>query len=747
VTGRRSYGPGRSGRTSWPGARRAVGRRPRTYGPTARAVVALVVAAGLGLGPAAVPALAAPAQPANPPDTDPQALPVTVSIERLDPRDIRPDTPITVQAVLHNTGTAATEPLKIRLQRGALLTTRDELAKADADPPEPITQFTATQAIAALAPNESRRITYVAGPDQVAQLKLTGVGVYPLAFTVTEAAGSQRVIGQAQTLLPSLTGVNAAPLRVSWLWPLLDRPHRLLTGPGGPPVFFDDGLATSIGPGGRLDRLLTTAESVAGKVSLTLVVDPETIESLQLMTRDYRVGSATRSVPGTGQQVALAWLGRLRRIAPQNQVLALPYGDPDVVALDRASLGTLGQTEQSDTDLVNQVLAVDATSDIAWPPGGLLTDTSLDQVVQDTGAVVLDAAALPGGRSRQTPTPSAVSPLPAMGGRAAALVTDAGLESVVAHAASFPGGPRLAEQRYLAELAMIVAEAPATQRTVVIAPPRRWDLDRRYGQNVLTDLNGSVPWLSSLTAGAVLRDTRPVDRGPLVYPPAAARTEVPGDEISAIGEVQAMVSDFRSALTNEDASELLSSYRNGLRRATSSAWRGDAAGNRAFVSGLAGAIGLLRAKITIQKPSSGVYTLASSDSPLTVTVFNQLSKPVKVKIRIDTRNPADFKVQNDVVQTIPAQTRATVKLQASVQRSGTFAIRASVTSPAGGALGGPDPVPLTVRSTAYGSLALGITIAALGVLIAALIVRMIRRIRHGSPDPEPAGSPAERSLA
>jgi Family of unknown function (DUF6049) len=714
----------------------------------ARSVAALVAAAGLGLGPAAVPALAAPGSSTAAPDTDPQALPVTVAIERLDPRDVRPDTPITVQAVLHNTGTAATEPLKIRLQRGALLTTRDELTKADADPPEPITQFTATQAIPALGPDERRRVTYTADQDQVAQLKLTGIGVYPLAFTVTEAAGSQRVIGQAQTLLPSLTGVNAVPLRVSWLWPLLDKPRRLLTGPGGPPVFLDDGLARSVGPNGRLDRLLAVAESVAGKVSLTLVVDPEMIESLQLMTKDYRVGTATRSVPGTGQQAATAWLGRLRRIAPQNQVLALPYGDPDVVALDRASLGALGQTEQSDTDVVDQVLNVSATADIAWPPGGLLTDTSLDQVVaQDTEAVVLDAAALPGGAAKRTPTPSAVSPLPAMGGRASALVTDAGLESVVARAVGFPAGPRLAEQRYLAELAMIVAEAPATQRTIVIAPPRRWDVDRRYAANALADLNGGVPWLTSLTAGAVLRDTRPVDRGPLVYPPAAVRTEVPGDEISAIGEVQAMVADFRSALTNEDASELLSSYRNGLRRATSSAWRGDAIGNRAFVSGLAGAIGLLRAKITIQKPSSGVYTLASSDSPLTVTVFNQLSKPVKVKIRIDTRNPADFKVQNDVVQTIPAQTRATVKLQASVQRSGTFAIRASVTSPAGGALGGPDPVPLTVRSTAYGSLALGITIAALGVLIAALIVRMIRRIRHGAPDPEPAGSPAERSLA
>jgi Family of unknown function (DUF6049) len=722
-----------------------------------RGLGAVAIAAGLGLGPVAVPALAAPGRPATAtpgqaatatPDAGQQPLPVKVTIERLDPRDVRPDTPIKVVAVLHNTGTDPTEPLKIRLQRGALLTSRDELAQADADPPDPITQFTATEAIPALAPNETRRVSYVAGKDQVGQLKLTGVGVYPLAFTVTEAAGSQRVIGEAQTLLPSLAGTDARPLRVSWLWPLLDKPHRLLTGAAGPPIFFDDALAHSVGPNGRLSRLLAAAEATAGRVSLTLVVDPETIESLQLMTKDYRVGTATRSVPGTGQQVAAAWLGRLRRIATQNQVVALPYGDPDVVALDRASLGTLGQTEQSDTDLVDQVLNVTATSEIAWPAGGLLTDSSLDQVVaQDTSAVVLDQAALPG-LAKKTPTPSALSPLPAMGGRAAALVTDSGLQSVVARAASFPGGPRLAEQRYLAELAMIVAEAPADQRTVVIAPPRRWDADPRYARNVLADLAGGVPWLSALTAGGVLRDTRPVDRGPLVYPPAAARTELPGDEISAVGEVQAMVTDFRSALTNEDASELLSAYRNGLRRATSSAWRGDPAGQRAFAAGLAGAIAQLRSKVTIQKPFSGVYTLASSDSPLTVTVFNGLTKPVKVRIRIDARNPADFRVQNDVVQTIPANTRATVKLQASVQRSGTFAIRASVTSPAGGRLGGPDPIPLTVRSTAYGSLALGITIAALVVLIAALIVRMIRRIRHGAPEPEPAaGTPAERSLA
>jgi hypothetical protein len=369
--------------------------------------------------------------------------------------------------------------------------------------------------------------------------------------------------------------VAASPTRVAWLWPLLDRPHRLIGG-RGTPVFTDDGLAAAVLPGGRLDRLLSAAENAPARVRLTLVVDPETIEALTSMAGDYKVRMGSRTVPGTGRQAAAAWLARLRAIAPRHVVAAVPYADPDVVALQRGGVDDhLYRLQESDLDLLDRELSLPvAPSRLAWPPGGLLTDGALDDLVEQTDAVVLDSAALPRGITQNSPTPSAVSPLPALGGQTVALVTDAELQRVVADAAGSADGPRLAEQRYLAELAMITAQDPGDQRTYVVTPPRRWGPSTAYATAVLADL-GSLPWLTSVTVPEAVASTQSVDRGPLSYPAGAQHGELSAIQVQRIGEAQRRVTDFRSALTNSDANALLSGYDDALRRATSSAWRDD----------------------------------------------------------------------------------------------------------------------------------------------------------------------------
>jgi hypothetical protein len=343
-----------------------------------RAAVAAVLAGWTLL--AAGPALAAPgvagaaaARPgqSDPVDTDPtgtrsepaESLPVKVIIEQLEPREVKPGATVRVVAVLRNTGTAPTGPLRYRLQRGPLITTRSELAAADKVAPPVTTLFAPSELLAdGLAPGQARQVRYECSADD---LRLIGVGVYPLGFTVIDTSNGSQV-GLAQTLLPSFAGVDPAPTRVAWLWPLLDRPHRLLGEVANQPMFDSDELARSVSRHGRLDQLLAAAESVTGRVSLTLVVDPETIEELQLMTKSYRYGSLGRSSVGRGQQAAADWLHRLRTIAKRHLLAVLPYGDPDVVALDRAHLSTLGEPTEADRALVTDALgAVQATTQLA----------------------------------------------------------------------------------------------------------------------------------------------------------------------------------------------------------------------------------------------------------------------------------------------------------------------------------------------------------------------------------------------
>jgi hypothetical protein len=84
---------------------------------------------------------------------------------------------------------------------------------------------------------------------------LSRIGVYPVALTVQSAVDGTE-LGRLSTLLPYLPdGITGT--RVTLLWPLLDRPHRLSgTAPDRAEVFSDDQLARSVSPGGRLDTLL-----------------------------------------------------------------------------------------------------------------------------------------------------------------------------------------------------------------------------------------------------------------------------------------------------------------------------------------------------------------------------------------------------------------------------------------------------------------------------------------------------------
>jgi hypothetical protein len=279
-------------------------------------------------------------------------------------------------------------------------------------------------------------------------------------------------------------------------------------------------------------------------------------------------------------------------------------------------------------------------------------------------------------------------------------------------------------------------------RTLVVAPPRRWDPTAEYGSALIGDL-ARMPWLTSITALEAAGSTEPEDRGPLVYPSGAQRREISTPQVQQIGAVEALVADSRGALSNPDANAELSPYGDALRRAGSSAWRGDQRAGQAYATRLRRQIGALRSKVTMTAPSSGVYTLTSSTSPLLVTVQNDLDVPVKVRIRMDV--PPGFAISDPGDIEIPAGQKRSLRLEATVQRTGTFTVRGQLTTPGRGALG--HEIVLSVRSTAYGGLALGVTGLAFAVLVGAVLVRLVRRLRQrDAGPPAAAGSPADRSV-
>ncbi|HEV7186437.1 MAG TPA: hypothetical protein VGN28_00945, partial [Blastococcus sp.] len=89
------------------------------------------------------------------------------------------------------------------------------------------------------------------------------------------------------------------------------------------------------------------------------------------------------------------------------------------------------------------------------------------------------------------------------------------------------------------------------------------------------------------------------------------------------------------------------------------------------------------------------------------------------------------------VQTLAPGQRTTLQVPTQVHQSGGFAVTAQLTTPSGSPLG--DRIALQVKSTAYGSISLLITIGAgalLGLLFLRRLVNFVLRRRRAARAPE-----------
>ncbi len=98
---------------------------------------------------------------------------------------------------------------------------------------------------------------------------------------------------------------------------IVDKPHTNFDG-----TFRNDELAVTLLPNGKLGKLVYGLNSTKS----TFLVDAALISEIQDMADGYTF--AGKADPA-GQQTARNWLFRLRNVIAQNNVVALPYGNPD----------------------------------------------------------------------------------------------------------------------------------------------------------------------------------------------------------------------------------------------------------------------------------------------------------------------------------------------------------------------------------------------------------------------------------
>jgi hypothetical protein len=356
--------------------------------------------------------------------------------------------------------------------------------------------------------------------------------------------------------------------------------------------------------------------------------------------------------------------------------------------------------------------------------------------------VVLSTAAMPPKDSLLQYTPSAVShTLNGQGGEMRVLLADATLTRVLGQLSAGSSGPAAAlraRQRFLAETAMIASQAPHLSRAIVVAPPRRWNPPAGLASALLSE-TVTAPWLLPVSARALAADRhapgqvarhQPANAGPHRFTRSMARA------IRSAGRGVQLVQSLRVR-----PSKQLYWAVAGIE---SSAWRDPRSPHHP-------ARALLRrvtAYVTQQVGGVSIIgnlrdTLGGQKGTVPVTINNQLSYPVRVriKLRLDQVRGGGFSVVTgpgvspagaDTVVTsvvrVPPHSVQTRKLQVKTTTLGSTSIDMWLLTPSGQQLPGRTAT-MTVQATHFGTFALVILAAALGVFMITSAGRAIRRGR------------------
>ncbi len=603
-------------------------------------------------------------------------------------------------------------------------------------------------------PGATAQVPATIGPGQtvgwrasfpVSHVGMNLFGAYPLAAAASDPNGNQ--VAVERTFLPFWPGHGAVaqPTTIAWVWPLIDQPHR-----GACAAMLDNSLAASLA-GGRLGGLLQAGRSYATSARLTWAVDPALLDDANVLTHTYSVltgSGCARTKKQPASQAAAAWL---HAVAVQRSVFATPYADPDVAALTHQGLDANLRTALREGSTVARQFLAAPDPAIAWPPDGNADSDVLDNILAHDGSalggpasggigtMVLDSSMMPPSNPQVYYTPDAVTQVDTgVGKTVQVLLSDHTITSVLAGASSDPGSATAVSQRFLAETAMIAAEAPNLPRSIVVAPPRRWNPGPALASQLLRD-TVSAPWLrsqylSKLKPARIPAGVPAPDLAPL--PPNL----VSGAELSRGYLDGVRAADADAGVLGDIMSPPVPRYRLAIARLQSSAWRGSgqAMGNALLRQTRAYLDGLLQMVTII--PSSEV-TLGGHRGTVPVSIDNRL--PWAVRVRLQATVPATRAVPaaarltvgstGGQVITVDPQHKETVRLQVQAQRVGTSQIQLRLLTPQG------TPIPfsdrnLRVRSTAFGTLALVIIAVALGVLVLTSVARIIRRgIREGRP--------------
>jgi hypothetical protein len=515
----------------------------------------------------------------------------------------------------------------------------------------------------------------------------------------------------------------------------------------------------TLGPDGRLDRLLRLGSHALPGRPVTWVVDPAVLdaaESMAARNAPLNTGPTVTGPEGSSPDAsasptpapspsgspsafpsaqsepvlpnaaldASSWVQGFQRQSPNHPVLTVPYGDLDVASVLRhRQEDVLSQAWRLSAATMGALRV--AASPVVAPGDGYLPPVALHRLGPDAPVLLRDAA-----------FPLGTGPV---------LERPRGGHVVLTDSAAGAGGAEPADrysalavrQRILSDAALH-ALSPDHSRPLVISTPDYWNPGPTWSQ---ADFFGGldVSWLRLVDVKGVVgtgSDGSTASQ-PLTYPARDRRREVPLANLLATEDLTHTGDVFAGVLTSNTTVD------EDLAKAATLA-SGTAARGR---PGLA----LRRARNTtryvheqlkrIEVEGPPFVTMSSGQGPIQITVVNGLDQEVTVAVRARTATP-DLTIADSEPVTLGPGRRASIRLTAKARDIGVHTVTLVATDSAGNPLG--STTEFNIRTSQVGLVIWLIMAAGGAVLIVAITVRVFRRISRRRPSHGPLLSGGRR---
>lgn len=546
--------------------------------------------------------------------------------------------------------------------------------------------------------------------------------LHPLKIQLTSEGVE---IGVLRTALVYINERQVLPLNVSLTF-VLD--EQVGIRPGG--ALTDDRLERSLGPGGRLETIVATIEQIP--IPVTLVVAPLMLDQLDRMSRGYRVIGPTgvREAPAGSPEAERAriMLERIRGLArnPAIEVVPLPLASPSVPALITAGLTSDLESQMvRGRDLASGLLGVPLSTTLFRPPGSALSNASIGALAGlDVETILVDAETLPPppGLNLSPPATAVVNG----GGRGTlgAVTPDPGVGSMLE---TDIGDPSLQAQWVIGALSAIYFEQPGVDRGAAIMfgeddvpnPELLRALFLRL-RRASPEVSPRAGWLRSVKASRLSLTTvsPPFDQRELV--PSRVQTLSP-TFLAELGRARETIEQLESF--TDQAGPFVERLKNLLLISEAAHFTDDEREGLAFLRAVRRSVN--REFDKVRPPSGTSVTLTSRRGVIPVTVTN--STGYSLRLRVTLLSPRlEFLQEGDTRVVVLDRPRQALTFPVLAQSTGRFPVRILLRTPRGAHIAESR---IVVRSTAYNSRALLITIAAAFFLLFLWARRLLHRGR------------------